>query len=399
MKKLIKTLSLVLALALGVTCLAGCGTTDEEQSALIPTEDLTTVVAATYGDEEITMDEVNFFLRKEQWDFESYAWSWYTQLGYTNPWDAPYDEYKTMGEYIKEMVMTQAYQTRVLNAHAAEYGVELSEADITNIATQSQSDFESFDEVFLEYAPVTVEQLTEWYQANLLANRVHQAVLDSIEVEVTDEETQEYTISYITIATDDAEETADSILEKVAAGSDMDTIAEELELDAQEQSILKVVDETDEDNYNDLYKNTKDLKTGETTKFEIDGTWYAVVCVSELDEDATAEMVTTVTDEKKEAEYETIYEGWVAEGPALSVKSEWEELVVSEGVSIVPEETDAEEVDYDGNDEVETDEVEEVFDDVDDEGESDAIDTETAASEVEETVDTVDETAEETAAQ
>ena len=82
MKHLIKSLALALSLAVFTTIFAACGDSVE-------VSDYATTVAANFGDEQIMMDEANFFLRYQQATMESYYWTMYQQYGYDNPWVAP----------------------------------------------------------------------------------------------------------------------------------------------------------------------------------------------------------------------------------------------------------------------------------------------------------------------
>ncbi|MBQ9387533.1 MAG: hypothetical protein IJU01_02600 [Lachnospiraceae bacterium] len=363
MKKFIKTTTLVLAVALFASLFTACG---ESYGPKAGDVDYKTVVAATYGDEEIMLDEVNYFLRKEQWSFESYAWSLYSQYGYDNPWKVPYSEYKTMEEYIKEYVMTQVYQTRVLIDHAEDYGLRYEDLDEEAIKTAAQTAFDDLDEAFFEYAPVTVEDITEWYRQNALANLVYNVVKDAAEVDATAEETEVYTVEYVEV---EDEEEAKKIAEELAAAEDLDAWAEENEtLSLSHSHILKVLGEDEEETA--IYKATSSLKTGETATYQDGEKWYAAIVTNDNDTEETANKKEEVLEQKRDEAFLEVYEGWVKQAPSFKTTDAWDNLIVTDGTTIIPPTEEAEEEDN-GEDGI----------DIESEGDEDESETEEAPQE------------------
>lgn len=121
MSKATKAMAVAMTAAMAAGSLAGCGGVSMDKYA--------STVVATYGDEDIYLDEANFFLRYQQWTQEAMYWDMITAYtGYTDLWTYPSgDGEKTMGDDLKERVMAQLLQTRILIDHASDYSVELTD--------------------------------------------------------------------------------------------------------------------------------------------------------------------------------------------------------------------------------------------------------------------------------
>ena len=351
MKKLGKLLALIMAMTLLGTMFTACGPE-------VSLESYKKEVAATYGDEEISLAEANFFLRYAQAQMEQYYWSTYAQYGYKTPWEAPANKEgtKTMEVIVKEQIMQQLHQTRVLCDHAADYEIELTSDDTAKCEDKAAEMIETFSDEFLAKAPVNEELLTTWLQKNMIANKVHQAFIDAAEVEVSDAESQVYTVKYVFFnevesdnssttgtpakATLDLTAEAEEFYNALSGGGDIKELAEAKSLTDSEQHFL-IDDEAytaslDEDAEPDEMRvQSKDIAEGAVVKYHVDDKgWYVVQKVNSLDEAATQTKAASVKDTKKEEAFNETYKQWQDEAPSFSVKSVFEDLVMSDGVQL-----------------------------------------------------------------
>ena len=204
--------------------------------------------AATYGSKTITMREANFMLRYQEWIEEqssAYMNQYYQYYGYENMWAAPTGiGNKTIGDYFKEVAMSQLLQTYVINDHAAEVGVELTDLQKTAISdtVARLHDETAYNKAFWNYTDATDEQITEWLTANAIAVLVNNKITDEAEVTVTDEEVKSFTINYITVAKDATNETEAPETEEE---TDADVVAEDADVDAVADSTDAVSDAAD----------------------------------------------------------------------------------------------------------------------------------------------------------
>lgn len=208
-----KGMAAALAAVFTVGTAAGCAASMSEYAE---------TPALVYGEETVYLDEANFWLRYQQWVMESQYGLMYQYYGYENMWEAPADEYTTLGQQLKEDVMAQLIQTCILNDHAEEMGVSLTEEDQTRI-TETIADFrETFDASFAEYSDASDESITAWMQKNATAVKVWDAVKQDTEVTVSDEESQMFTVEYVTIT-----ESSDTSESTEAASTEADSTAAE----------------------------------------------------------------------------------------------------------------------------------------------------------------------------
>ncbi|MBQ0026423.1 MAG: hypothetical protein KBS79_03545 [Lachnospiraceae bacterium] len=347
MKKSLRVIAAVVAVMLlvGIT---GCGNSQK------PTKDLSKVVAATYGDEKIYLDEANFFLRYTQWTYESMYWDVYTQLmGYTDIWEIPFDENgKTMADSIKESTMQQLHQTRVLCDAAAQYGLSMDSVDVERCKEAAHEIFAETDPSFFEYAPVTEEQLTEWFKLNALANMVHQTIIDGVEVTVNEDDYAMFEVTYINIATDATVKVTDekgeeqillgvqvakAITDRVNAGEDFETVATEYELKPTSATYAKKEADTD----TEFTKNARQLLTSSDKAMQFTNSateeLNVMICSNPYVEDASEEKRVELEQEQKDLAFNAIYVPLQDAAPEFKVTSDYENLKVGGGEKIYVE--------------------------------------------------------------
>ena len=279
MSKATKAMAVAMTAAMAAGSLAGCGGVSMDKYA--------STVVATYGDEDIYLDEANFFLRYQQWTQEAMYWDMITAYtGYTDLWTYPSgDGEKTMGDALKERVMAQLLQTRILIDHASDYSVDLTDEDRDLVAEAVNAVRTNFADEFFNYTNPSDEDLTTWFEQNALASKVWQAVKDAADVTVSDEECQEFTLEYVLVPfpsedSSDTEETtaettaadgedstpalegedlANEVLSRLQPGEDFSDFADELGVSNTTNSYLKNAT----DNTTDLFLRGVTMATGD----------------------------------------------------------------------------------------------------------------------------------------
>lgn len=309
--------ALAAVLTLGMT---GCTTVRKSDLS----DDLSQVVAATYGDENIYLDEVNYYLRNSQIMYEYYG-SMYGM----NIWESEGAE-----DGLRQEVMAAVYQTRVLCDHAEDYGVELTEEDklLVEDAVNNLLEDES-KAAFLEIAGSDKEMLTNLMTKNALANKVYKAIIDQTEITTTEEDVRKNAISYLlfekqpeeeeeteaeTAEEEGTEETeaeteevqyyteedANAALKKVQSGTSLEDIGKEVGLEVSETNFG-----VNEEQSSEFGKVAVALKKGESAVAYVEDTgWYVMVCDSENDEEATAEAYESAVDTEKSEHFSEVYQ-------------------------------------------------------------------------------------------
>lgn len=356
--------SLAAVMTLGMV--TGCTTVRKSDLS----DDYSTVVAAAYGDENIYLDEVNYYLRNGQLTYEYFG----AMYGSTSIWENEGAE-----DALREEVLSTIYQTRVLCDHAEDYKVELTDADKELIAERvSELIGDDGNKEFMEIAGSDEKMLTDLMTKNALANKVYQAIIDGTEIKTTEEDNRQNAISYLlfseaeetdeeteaetaeaegTEAETEAEETgyteadANMALKKVQKGTSLEDVGEEFGIDVSTTNFG-----VNEEQSTEFGKKAVTLKEGESAVAYEEGTgWYVMVCDSENDEEATAEAYESAVDTEKSEHFSEVYKELdkkkfkvnedvvrslnIADTPVLNLESETEEA--AEEVS--PEDSSAEE--------------------------------------------------------
>jgi foldase protein PrsA len=312
-----KTGTIVIAIVLAaVLILSGC--------AVQTGDDYSQLVVATYGDQNIYLDEANFKIRGTQYMYEMIYSSYTTDLWGTDLGDGSGKNYEDM---VKEDTMAEILQTYVLMSYADEYNVSLTDADKEKVQEAVTSYMDSTDENVLKVGRATEELVTKVYENNALANKVWQAMVADVDTEVSDEEAAQISVSYVNIPEDDEtytdpEATANKILKKVKKGTALSDVVSDYDglsvstgqydkyesTDTEDDS-----DDSDEDSTDavteGLTTEARKLATGESSVFQIDGNgWYVLYCDSDFDEDATEEQKESIIDTRKSDKFNELYE-------------------------------------------------------------------------------------------
>lgn len=320
--------SLASVMALGM--MTGCTTVRKSDLS----DDYSQVVAATYGDEKIYLDEVNYYLRNKQLMYEYYGAVYGMNLLETE--DAQ--------NSLRTEVMSIIYQTRVLCEHASEYKVELTDED-KKLVQESVDEILSSEnnKTFLEVAGSDKEMLTELLTQNALANKVYHAIVSQKEITTTEESVRKNSVSYLLFSEEpekkEEETKADGEEETAEAGSEKETeAAEESETEKETkyyteddanaalkklqsgtsiEDVGKEVDiDVDENNFSVNEEQTSEygkvavtLKKGESAIAYVDKVgWYVMYCNTTNDEDATTHAYEDAVNKEKSDYFTEVYE-------------------------------------------------------------------------------------------
>lgn len=309
-----KLLAAALAAVLSVSVLAGC-------SSSVKPEDYANTVVATYGDEKIYLDEVNMYLRAEQYYYEYI----YTYLyGMTDIWDQEITTGVTMKNSVQESVMSMVRQLYVLKEHAESLGLSLSAEDVAKIEETVDSVLAESDDVLVASYNLSRERMIEIYTTNAMANLAWEALVADIDTDIPEESIRCVGVSYVLVEepdldseeTESSEETeevdgrpakakAQEIYDAVKGGATLEDAAAELDLTVTETAFF--VGGTYEENT--LGYKAIGMTEGAIDIFELeDGEgWYVMVLDTLKDEEATESKRETIISERQTEMFTTKY--------------------------------------------------------------------------------------------
>lgn len=355
MKKTVKrAAAAILSAVLMASVLAGCG------SSTVNPADYGSTVIATMGDEKIYLDEANMYLRSDQYYYEMM----YTYMYGTNDiWGMQVTNTSTMADNLRESVMSVLRQTRILCSHAEELGVSLSEEDMAKVEQSVTNSLEQSDANLLAAINLEHDRLVEIFAKNALANRVWEAMVASVDTNVSDEEARCVGASYVRVTepvpaagesrtaaegetqgesqpeeTRTAKMIAQEVYDAVRGGDSLLTAASAQGLTPSVATYFT----GDTFAEGTLGAHALAMEEGAAQLFEIENDgWYVMVLTTKLDREATDAKKESIVTERRAEAFEAQYTQWQEAAPEFKVEEKIWKTVPLDAVFVIPEETTA----------------------------------------------------------
>ncbi len=342
MKKFMAVLAA--AAMLSAVPVTGCGSTIDPSKS-----------AATLDGKEIQMGVANFMAQFQAAQTDFYFLSYYGE----DMWNSDSGDGSTMTDSVKESVMDTLEEYYLMDAHAADYGVELTEEEKTAI-TQAASQFLADNtKQACEKMGATQETVEEMLRLYKIQAKMEEAIHKEIDTNVTDEECAQKTFSYVrfdktskpetdsdTQTDDGAEAQADTqtddaeteIDNKPAAEAFLASAADDFEAAAKEgeYSVLKCSygagDLKEEDNTTsmnvEVLKAADKLKDGEMAKdlIEAENSYYIIRMDSTDDKEAAETKKESILNERKSEKYAEVLEAYKKDADWKINESEWKKV-------------------------------------------------------------------------
>ncbi len=212
MNRFMKYAAAALAAATAVSTLGGC----EQLEQKTPQD----TVAVTFGDTNVMLDEVTYMIRAMEYTYESYFGSSICSN------DMGDGSGMTVGDYIKQMSLSQLRQTLVLNEYAQQNGIELSDAQKTKV-DEAIEKLKEEGEDYLNAIGATDELIEKTYTENAIANLVYMELVADVDTTVGDDEFLRKKIAYVKLTPSELTETTaaedSTTMLETESGSDEET--------------------------------------------------------------------------------------------------------------------------------------------------------------------------------
>ena len=280
MNRIMKYAAAALAAATAVSTLGGC-----EQLEKKAPED---TVAVSFGDTNIMLDEVTYMIRSMEYTYESYFGS---NICGNDMGDG---SGMTVGDYIKQMSLSQIRQTLVLKEYAKKNGIELSDDQKAKV-DEAIEKLQTESEDYLEAVGATDELIEKTYTENAIANLVYMDLVADVDTTVGDDEFLRKKIAYVKLTPSELTETtaADEATTEVSSDEDSSEEASSIEnTEAESESASKDVTTSTEEASSEK-ASTEAVSTEEASSEN----------VSELSSEASTEDSTeaeTLSEEEQE---------------------------------------------------------------------------------------------------
>ena len=407
MKKFVKNTTVAaLAGVMAIGMLSGCGEKKIDGEKTVATVDGT----------DIPMGVLSLYARGSQAQTVAMYKSFMGSAD--NIWSQVVDEEsgETAGEQAKEQFLEQVELRYIMKEKAADYGVEITSDEETAIADAAAQFMEDNDEETLKELAVSEDQVKTYLELETYRKKIEQPIRDEAEVNITDEEAQQSSFSYVSISISGEDLTEEDIAtRKEQAQEILDKMKEDPTADMGETA--KAVDDTYSGLTGTIYANDSDdedisnsyddavvealrtLKDGEVYDelVETDTNVYVLRMDKVNDEDATASKKESLENTKRSKYYSETTQQWLDDA----------DITVDEKVLDTLEITDdhlfsIKEVAADTSTEETTDTSEDTTEDTSDDASAEEDSTEDAsaeetATEETDTTEASDDTAEDTA--
>ena len=315
----------------------------------------TDAVVATVGDDEISLRVANFYARMTQGQYETYYAS---MMGTTGDamWTQEAGEDQTYEESVKDGLLENLENMYLISQHAADYEVSLTEEEEDAIAEAAAQ----FDEDNTDEAKETVsgyrKDIEEFLRLATIQTKMDSKMREGVDEEVSDEEAAQKAMQYVffsytttddsgntTELTDEEKESlktdAQSLVDRVNAGEDISTVAEELGQTAYDLTFDSESTSPNED----LIAAVDAFETeGQVTDvIEADDGLYVGRLTSLLDRDATDQKKTSIVEERRQEQYDSLLEEWRNDTDIKVDEKVWDKVDFEDtGVTIITSETE-----------------------------------------------------------
>ena len=273
MNRIMKYAAAALAAATAVSTLGGC-----EQLEKKAPED---TVAVSFGDTNIMLDEVTYMIRSMEYTYESYFGS---NICSNDMGDG---SGMTVGDYIKQMSLSQLRQTLVLNEYAKKNGIELSDdqkAKVDEAIEKLQTEAEDY----LDAVGATDELIEKTYTENAIANLVYMDLVADVDTTVGDDEFLRKKIAYVKLTPSELTETTAAAEATTEASSDEGSSEESSSVENTETESISKDDETSTEEASSEKVSTEEASSEKTSELS-----------SELDTEASTESETLSEEEQE----------------------------------------------------------------------------------------------------
>ena len=321
MKKIAKNTTVAaLAGVMAIGMLSGCGSKSIDGEKTVATVDGTA----------IPMGVVSLYARESQAQTVAMYQSFMGSA--SNIWSQVVDEKsgKTYGEQAAEQFMEQVELMYIMKEKAADYDVEVTSDDETAIAEAAAQFMKDNDEDTLKELAVSEEQVKTLLELETYRQRIYEPIRNEADVDITDEEAQQSSFSYVSISVSGDDLSEDDITaRKEQAQEILDKMKEDPTADMGETA--KAVDESysgltgtifandsdDEDisnSYDDaVVEALRTLKDGEVygELVETDSSVYILRMDKVNDEDATASKKESLENTKRSNYYTETTQKWL----------------------------------------------------------------------------------------
>ncbi len=332
-----RLLPLLMAAALGVSALSGCGNSIDADKT-----------GATLDGQEISLGFMNFMARYQQAIYDGNFASMFGQD--QNIWEQNFFEEVVDSETsVKKSVADSIEEYYLLEKHMSDYKVEITDEELSAMDAAAEKFMEDNTKSAINQLGATKDYVKEMLRLTTIQSKMRNAIHAEVDTEVSDEEAAQKKISYVQAAinsttdeegnkVDYTDEEKAEIKQKIetfqkSAKDDFEGAAEEAGYTA---STATFGDNDESYTLDDsVIEAAKKLKEGQISKvISTDDNYYVVRLDSTFDEEATENKKKSIVTDRKNDHYTEVCDKY-KEGVKYEInEEEWAKVKFDEMFSI-----------------------------------------------------------------
>ena len=258
-----------------------------------------------------------------------------------NMWTTEVEEGTTYEESAKETIMQSLEELYLVNEHAGDYSVSLTDEEKKSIEDAADQFVEANDAEVRDVISGDKETVQKVLELFTIQQKVQTEMLKDVDRNVSDEEAAQKALQYVAFTYSDTEESeesdsentsdtkeeakakAETFLNAVNSGTDFSQAAED-----QEKSAVDLTFDSSTTSPNEeLIQAADKLEAGQVTDvIETDTGYYVAKVTSTFDQSATDSKKQEIISERESERYNEILDGWKEDIDIKENKDVWEKI-------------------------------------------------------------------------
>jgi foldase protein PrsA len=257
-----------------------------------------------------------------------------------------FDDGNSFGEYIKDEVLKQIIQLKVIQDKATQLGITLTDEEKADAVSYANEHLMGISDADRDRYLITRELLEKVYSDNLLAEKVFETLTIGVDTDVPDISARQITVQHILINSTQlndegnretlpaeqrslALDKANSLLERARSGEDFFALAEaNSEDDVIEYTFGRGGGPKE---FSDTFEQAAFiLKTGETSSLiTTEYGWHIIYCVTDFNVDATIQVKESIIEGRRTELFADYYSQWSADYDVVINSDAWDAISLS----------------------------------------------------------------------
>jgi foldase protein PrsA len=297
-------------------------------------------LVAIIGDTKVYYNEAMVYLKSAEANYE-------TEYG-KGIWDADINgNGKTFGKMLKDEVMNQIIELKIIRSEAIKQGIILEEDEIAQVDSYAKEHYDGLTQEDKEKYHITEELLKQVYTDNLLAEKVFENKTINVNNEVSDQESRQVTVQHILIYSTDYDSNGNKLPLSAQEKDEAYNKIQELLNQAKETNDFYALAEANTQadtieytfgrgkgpkEYGDAFEKAAfSLKTGQISNIiTTDYGWHILYCVTDFNEDATIQAKEDIIEQRRYDEFSKVYTNWSKDYDTIINNEVWDAISLQE---------------------------------------------------------------------